>query len=276
MKESNFNVFIPISLKKASPEGEDSWRIGGIAATDARDIDGENIVMDGLDTSYLASGRAVFNWNHGESPADIVGEVDIFTKSKKDLYVEGFLYKGVKKAKDIYELMQTLAKSSKRRLGFSVEGKIRQREDNTIIKSWVKAIAITHEPVNPFTVADLVKSMAGVKELPQSPNFSDALIFQNKTEEEVWQLVPAGASVLSKSFTIGHTPNEGGLIVTKESLENDLSVNQIEEDKKKKVKKSLSFEEAMYFVQENGVMDFNQAKNIVNHAISKGEVDGDN
>ena len=82
MKESNFNVFIPINLKKASPEGNGSWRIGGIAATDARDIDGENIIMDGLDTSYLDSGRAVFNWNHGESPSDIVGEVDVFKKSK--------------------------------------------------------------------------------------------------------------------------------------------------------------------------------------------------
>lgn len=276
MKESDFSVFIPVTLTKAGPGGDDPWRIGGLAATDARDIDGENIVMEGLDTSYLASGRAVFNWNHGDSPGDIVGEIDVFKKSKKDLYVEGFLYKGVQKANDIYDLMRTMAKSSKRRLGFSVEGKIRQREDNTIVKSWVKAVAITHEPVNPFTMADLVKSMAANEALPQTNNFSSALLFENNSEEEVWQLIPAGATVMAKSFNIGHTPNQGGLIVTKESLENDLRVNQIEEDKKKKIKKSLSFEEAMYFVQENGVTDFNKAKNIVNHAISKGEVDGDN
>ena len=49
-----------------------------------------------------------------------------------------------------------------------------------------------------------------------------------------------------------------------------------EEDKKKKVKKSLSFEEAVVFVQENGITDFKQAKAIVNQTINEGEASGDN
>lgn len=286
VKESNFNVFIPIDLIKASPNSDLPWRIGGIAATDSKDIEGENIVMDGLDTSYLSSGRAVFNWNHGSDPSDIVGEIDIFKKSNNDLYVEGFLYKGVKKAKEIYDLMKTMAATSKRRLGFSVEGKIREKEDNTIVKSWVKAIAITHEPVNSMTFADLIKSMSGEKPLPHAPSFSEALLYHNNTREDVWQLIPSGAAVLSKSFTIGHVPTEGGLIIVPESLDKkpkvvtfeDKDIKDIAEEKvtEKETKKSLSFEEAMFFVQENGVPNFNNAKKIVEHAISKGEVHGDN
>ncbi len=272
MKETSFNVFIPIDLKKSKQDDGGNWRIGGIAATDSEDQEGERILMKGLDTSYLESGRAVFNWNHGNMPEDIVGEIDIFRKDNKKLYVEGFLYKGVPKSEDIYKLMKARESQSNRRLGFSVEGKIRQREDNKILKSWVKAVAITHEPVNPYTVADLVKSLSG-KEVLESTDaqLGGDMVFHNKSNDDVWQLVPSGGCVLAKALAVGHTPNEGGLIITPESLESDEKKKTFDEDD---VKKSMSYEQAIVYFQEHGDMDFESAKRLIQYTQEKGELHG--
>lgn len=273
MKETSFNVFIPLSLQKSQKDASGNWRIGGVAATDSEDQEGERILMKGLDTSYLESGRAVFNWNHGSMPEDIVGEIDVFRKDNKKLYVEGFLYKGVSKAEDIYKLMKARESQSTRRLGFSVEGKIRQREDNKILKSWVKAVAITHEPVNPYTVADLVKSLSGKEILDTSstPQLGGDIVFHNKSNDDVWQLIPAGGCVLSKALAVGHTPNEGGLIITPESLESDEKKETFDEDD---VKKSMSEAESILYFQKHGDMDLESATRLVQYTKEKGELHG--
>lgn len=281
MRETNFQVFIPIDLKKAGPDENGQWRIGGIAATEAEDLDGDNVIMKGLDTSYLESGRAHFNWNHGNRPEDIVGEIDIFNKGSKKLYVEGFLYKGVDQAEKIFKLMKAMAQGSKRKLGFSVEGKIRQREDNKILKSWVKAVAITHEPVNPYTVADLVKSLSGIPSGNNdgAPDFGGELFFHNKSSDEVWQLIPPGACVLNKALAAGHSPAEGGLTIVPESLEHDKEKEkEKEKDEDEEIKKSMSYEESIFYLQEQTGADFESAKNILSYTEEfnkmKGELNG--
>lgn len=158
--ERDFSFWTPVTLSKSVKGKEDERRIGGVAATESPDIEGDTLLMKGLDVSYLESGRAVFNWNHGKDPGDVVGEVDTVEKRNKELFVAGSLYKGIKKADEIYTLAKALETQSSRRLGFSVEGKIQERDNGKIVKAWVKAIAITHEPVNQDTLATLMKSMA--------------------------------------------------------------------------------------------------------------------
>lgn len=67
------------------------------------------------------------------------------------LYVEGTLLKGVPEAESIYRTAVALKKSNApRRLGFSVEGQVLERDGNGLItKARVYNVAITAQPVNP-------------------------------------------------------------------------------------------------------------------------------
>ena len=76
MKEIDFKLWMPIQLIKSQSGSEEQVRIGGVAATEAEDLEGETLLMKGMDISYLKSGKGVFNWNHGNKPGDIVGRID--------------------------------------------------------------------------------------------------------------------------------------------------------------------------------------------------------
>jgi hypothetical protein len=159
--EKEFKFWMPLEVTKSS---KGDMRIGGIATDEnAPDLQGEKVFVRGLDTSYLTN-RGVFNWNHGKEPGDILGEIDIAQKNfdKGTLYVEGFLYPGVKKAIDTYDLMRSLKDSgSDRKLGLSVEGKVKERDIETgkqIKKAWIRAVAITYDPINQGAFVDMIKS----------------------------------------------------------------------------------------------------------------------
>lgn len=160
--EKDFKFWMPLEVTKSS---KGDMRIGGIATDEnAQDLQGEKVFVQGLDISYLTN-RGVFNWNHGKEPGDILGEIDIAQKNldKGTLYVEGFLYPGVKKAQDTYNLMGSLKDSgSDRKLGLSVEGKVKERDLETgkqVKKAWIRAVAITYDPINQGAFVDMIKSL---------------------------------------------------------------------------------------------------------------------
>ena len=143
--EKDFSFWMPLDVVKGK-EGE--MRVGGIATDEAaKDIQGETVFVDGLDISYLNE-RGAFNWDHGKSPGDILGEIDLAEKREKKLYVEGILYPHNKQAQDVYSLMRSLKETgSKRKLGLSLEGKVKERDFETgkqIKKAWIKNVAITY------------------------------------------------------------------------------------------------------------------------------------
>jgi hypothetical protein len=168
--ERDFSLWFPVDFVKSETDSprsgrESQWRVGGIASDEqAEDLQGETVFIKGLDTSYLME-RGVFNWDHGKEPGDIVGEIDRAERRDADtkLWVEGFLYQDVKKAQDIKNLIDSLKKcDSKRRLGMSLEGKIKERDGangKLIKKAWIKAVALTYNPVNKGTFADFIKSL---------------------------------------------------------------------------------------------------------------------
>jgi hypothetical protein len=158
--EKDWKAWIPLEIAKSS-KGE--MRIGGIATDeDGMDLQGEKIFVDGLDITYMLQ-RGAFNWDHGKEPGDILGEIDLAQKQDKRLYVEGFLYPNVKKAVEVFDLMQSLKGSgSKRKLGLSIEGKIKERDVETgksIKKAWIKNVAVTYNPINQGTWVDMIKSL---------------------------------------------------------------------------------------------------------------------
>jgi len=161
--EKDFEFWMPLDIVKA-PSGE--WRIGGIASDEnAEDLQNERVLISGLDTSYLQK-HGVWNWDHQhQGPGDVLGSIDIIQKdlNRGTLYVEGPLYQHVEKAKEVYNLMRSMKDTKDgRRLGLSIEGKVKERdkENNKVIKAaWIKACAITANPINQSTYVDFIKSL---------------------------------------------------------------------------------------------------------------------
>lgn len=159
---ASFRVYAPLEAFEKADDAH-SLRIGGIVSTDLLDRQGEIIVQEGLDFSeFLTSGW--FNDNHGQKTSDVLGyPTDAFYVKKGDLlpsgkraaangwWAEGYLVGD--EGRRIWNLCNSLAKSP-RRLGFSIEGSVEERDRNNralIRAAKVRNVAITHCPVNTGT-----------------------------------------------------------------------------------------------------------------------------
>lgn len=159
MNSDNFSFNVPIDIVKSeSPESEE-MRIGGYASTSNEDRQGDEIVQKGLDISDFVN-FGYFNLDHDNSK--ILGYPDKgrCKVDHKGFYVEGTLLP-VPLAKSLWDTAIALRKSNApRKLGFSVEGKVLQRNDlGKIVKAKVYNVALTANPVNTSCTWDaLVKS----------------------------------------------------------------------------------------------------------------------
>lgn len=152
--------------KATAVEGRER-RIGGIVSTDHLDRQQEVLLQDGLDFSpFLKSGW--FNDNHDNSTDSVIGypetaELRSLPDGRKGWYVEGYLLKGSERADRIWDLANALQKTD-RRLGFSVEGSIVERDPSNpshVKKAIVREVAITKCPVNTNTsLGVLAKSLS--------------------------------------------------------------------------------------------------------------------
>jgi len=173
-KEENFKVWCQAEITKAidPTTGAEIMRLGGIASTSDKDSDDEFLDPAGFDLKpFMESGMV--NWHHQAKgqPAAIIGEPSKAEIRPEGLYVEVDLYPDSDMAKQVYKLAETLDKNSKKRkLGFSIEGKVNKRKSNDkksldfkhILKAAVTGLAITHMPKNPKTFADIIKGNVDV------------------------------------------------------------------------------------------------------------------
>lgn len=147
--------------------GETVMKLGGIASTSDEDADGEFLDPKGFDIRPLLESGMV-NWHHQAKgqPAAIIGEPTKAEIRPEGLYIETQLYPSSKIAHDVWELAETLEKNSKtRRLGYSIEGKVVKRKSDDknspdykkIEKAIITGVAITHQPKNPKTFANIIK-----------------------------------------------------------------------------------------------------------------------
>lgn len=211
MKEKDFKFYVPVEFYKsesADEEALDSWKIRGVASTGDMDYQGETVDQDGLDITILKAGRGVFNHDHQPGPENILGEIEdadfIVHEGKKMLTVEGYLFKHQPKAQGYYNIMRSLRKGSAPRVHYSIEGKIlsRDNDDVSIVrKARISKVALTLDPVNPYTFADLVKSLNA----PEETVTTD--------ESDLNKAVEAGADTGAPS------ERSGGSVLVKESLD---------------------------------------------------------
>ena len=130
-------------------------RIKGIASSQAVDADGETILQDGIKWDYFLD-KGFISLEHPLGVSNIVGEPigieSIRVDGLEATALEADLYITDSTAREIWEKSRTLKKAdSKRRLGFSIEGRAIERDGNIIQKSEVLSVAISPVPKNPYT-----------------------------------------------------------------------------------------------------------------------------
>jgi len=170
-----FQFYVPLFKSKGGDKlhGEDLWWVEGHAATDRIDQQKEKLILAGMDYAPLLK-SGVINWDHGSGPEDILGEptaakVIEKTNSPSIFYTKGWLYKHVPRSQSVWNHLQALEKGEQpitRKFGWSVQGGVLERQGSDLVKSVVRHLALTHQPVNVDTwakcVSGLVKSLQGV------------------------------------------------------------------------------------------------------------------
>ena len=140
--------------------------LGGIASTRDIDREGESLLPEGFDYNYLVN-NGYINWHHqlSKNPDSVIGEPTLARVTPKGLYIEGKLYPNSEMAKKAYTLAKTLEQnSSNRRLGWSIEGKVVERDPanpKRVTKAKITGVALTPMPINPNTMVTIIKAMSG-------------------------------------------------------------------------------------------------------------------
>lgn len=156
MDKLNFYVPAEFNCIKSNTADE-KHIIKGYASTQVRDRQDEEIVQKGLDISEFTE----YGWlNYDHDNKQIIGyPIKSGTRITPDgFFVEGELLKGVPLADRIWELAINLQKSkAPRKLGFSVEGNVLERDkNNRILKAKIYNVAVTPTPVNPTATWEAV------------------------------------------------------------------------------------------------------------------------
>ncbi len=176
-----FSTFVPFDIiEKGNEEKSEQMtaRIGGIISTESRDQQGEVIDQAGVDWNYFLK-HGWFNYEHKQGPENILGHPEIVQETdhegKTATRVEGVLYLHKAKAKEVWETAVAMKKAGvKRRLGFSVEGQVLQRDKKQIRKARVLNVAITAHPVNPDARLEVLARSLGYQ-TPAQPDATAAL-----------------------------------------------------------------------------------------------------
>lgn len=174
-------------FEKASPDGKER-RIGGIVSTNDMDRQGEILLQEGLDFEPFLKG-GWFNDNHSSDTDAAVGYPEVaelrdLGGGRKGWYVEGFMLKGHEKADSLWNMMKALQKAD-RKLGFSVEGSIDERDPEnpgTVRKATVREVAITRCPVNTSTALNVLAKSLGAGHAVSDPGVSPGEGFPLRTE----------------------------------------------------------------------------------------------
>jgi len=242
--EIPFQLELPIKVWEKAGEPGKERRIGGLISTEHQDKQGEVVLQRGLDfKDFLSSGW--LNDNHSKETTGIVGYPIKVSKTthegKPATYMEGYLLPEYDRASEIWELAQSLQKTN-RRLGFSIEGKVKQRtgrDGKTIARAHVTNVAVTNCPVNTMTGLDLIaKSMM-------------ALEHHGDGREPCSGSCPAHgihkALAAGQAVDVPAAPAAGdGFALRTESLEGPVDTKK----RKKKKKKRLSKAEALGVIRQ--------------------------
>ena len=266
-KEKKFKITVPAKFEKAK---NGDWRVYGLASTPTKDLQGEVVDPKGLDLAPIEKGRGLFNFDHKKGPENMIGAIDTYKKDDSGLYLGGYLFKNHDRAKAVYNVMSSLKKSDRGRVGLSIEGMIKERSGSnskTVSKALITGCAVTFNPINTESYCDLVKSFSGVefedqpgvecnidaeKESKAAFNIDekDTLIF---TAEQVVDLIQKALTVGSGKLTQVPDERKGGNALAKEDLDQKIKSTKQSRDGMKKIKKgdSIFYKSAFLEIIEN-------------------------
>lgn len=255
-KLKDFLVHIPLELVKGESDEDTEWKVQGIASTGDTDLQGEIVEQAGLDISALQAGRGLFNYDHQKGPENVLGIIEdakfMTHDGKKSLFVEGYLFKHQERSKAFRNILKSIKKGSGSRVHMSIEGKILDRDlsnPRKIKKARIDKVALTLDPVNPYTFAELCKSLTAADEAGQTQAESQNHIEKcdKPAETEMVQVEKADLDILvdfcrkALSAGAGYSKNPaaraGGEAMSRESLESE--PKQMGSKKKRKFKKGL-------------------------------------
>jgi len=276
MRDKNkFNFWFPIEIEKAKGEnGKENMGFKGVASTFDEDTDGEFLDPKGFDLTYLKK-SGFLNWHHStkERPKAIIGEPTKAEITSKGLYVETKLYDSPM-AREVFELGELLEKNSKtRRLGFSVEGKVTERDplnEKIIRKANITGIAITHLPKNQKTFAEIMKGEIDFIPLEfdevekgESANGGTVTIIADVTRKDGSRiLLDSTGNITYKALDTADT----GKALKKESLEGAPKILTHPEDSKHQFTKAELFEKIF---NDFSAITFEKAQEIYSEIINQ-------
>lgn len=200
--EDSFKFWVPaqaVTISKAEKGKKNSKRwIQGIASTDHTDLQGESVSQTGIDFSYFLK-HGYFNNDHKPGFEHKVGEPTECKVTKQGLWVRGFLYDNHKIADDIWSLMQSqeTTDGARRKVGFSIEGKVKRRNGKKIESCWIQDIAITPAPINTASWAEMAKSLSAQpwNEAQTNQNFESKPLVKSLTLDETVTYIQTTTSV---------------------------------------------------------------------------------
>ena len=189
--------------------------IEGIASTEDKDQQGEIVVQDKMDCSYLLE-KGYLNWNHSHAPEDQIGKpLEVIKLAGGPstpnglpcTFFRALLFESMPRAEAVWTLSKALEDSAgvgeDRHLGFSVEGGVRVRHNNILMETMVRHMAATHEPVNAQAVARCV--------LAKSQGFKvEENVLIDTLDENVPHFIFKSFSQLSKSLLLAKNVSAEG------------------------------------------------------------------
>ena len=165
MKLDVFSKFTPFDFVSKSDDDGKTYKIEGIASSEAVDESGEIIKQDGLDWSYCLKTGA-FNLDHKNDPKYILGAptetyiTDV--GGVKATGIKGVLYGQKQIVQDVFETAKAMKSSGVRKMGFSIEGRVLARDPRNpkiITKAKVLNVSITGNPCNQQATIEMIKNI---------------------------------------------------------------------------------------------------------------------
>ncbi len=217
--------------------------IQGIASTSAKDLQGEIVDQNGIDFSYFLK-HGYYNNDHKPGFENKVGQPTECRVTKQGLFVKGYLFEGNKVADDIWNMMTSLDSSgANRRVGFSIQGKVKRRAGTTIKESWIQDIAITPAPVNHTTWCEVAKSLSA-QDWDLSKGSADEEEDNDDNDEKQEKALAVGGGHALVAESLGRKPTED------------------------RTSKSLTYDDAVESIMKSHECSRDAAKSIANIAFS--------
>lgn len=176
--QDRYHLWVPIQddedslLKSVEVDENGDYIVQGVMTSDDKDEENDSIAPEGMDCSYFLE-KGWIKYEHGNRPDQFIGEPlevrvgrfnhPTLNRPVNGIFVKGRLFANRELARQAVKTIEDLQKSkTKRCMGWSIEGQVKERDRKTgkIVKSVLRNVVLTMNPVNTLTWAELSKSFA--------------------------------------------------------------------------------------------------------------------